>query len=186
VSGHAGGCSGGTFVQTKQRGADAAEEVMTVEERLTKLEKSVKRWRYASIGLGVAASLSLAAIGLDYLGLRGTVTAKRFVVRNDRGAAIELENSAQGDGIISIHDSKGLPRVLLGNSQKGYGTLELYGGTEQKMVFLGGSGSGGQIALYNNERKKVVDMQATKTNSGAVVVNDFDGHFMHGLSGERR
>lgn len=172
-------------MQTKQRGA-AAEEPMTVEERLNKLEKSLRLWRFASIGLGVAVLAALSGVGIDYLGLRGTVRAKKFVVANDKGAAIELENSPEGDGLISIHDAKGLPRILLGNSQKGYGTMELYGGAEQKMVFLGGSASGGQIALYNNEKKKVVDMQATRTNNGAVVVNDFDGRFVHGLSGERR
>jgi hypothetical protein len=159
---------------------------MTVEERLIKLEKSMRRWRFASIGLGAAVFVVLVAVTIDYLGLRGTVTAKKFVVRNEKGAAIELENSPEGDGLISIHDSKGLPRVLLGNSQKDFGTIELYGGSEQKMVFLGGSGSGGQIALYNNEKRKVVDLQATRTNSGAVVVNDFDGRYVHGMSGERR
>lgn len=172
-------------MQTKQRGT-AAEEPMTVEDRLLKLEKSVRVWRFASIGLGIAALASLSAIGIDYLGLRGTVRARKFVVANEKGSAIEIEKSPEGDGLISVHDSKGLPRVLLGNSQKGYGTVELYGGAEQKLVFLGGSASGGQVALYNNEKKKVVDMQATRTNSGAVVVNDFDGRFVHGISGERR
>lgn len=171
-------------MQTKQRGA--AEEPMTVDERLLKLEKSVRRWRFVGIGLGVVTGLISVAVAADYLGLRGTISAKKFVVRNDKGAAIELENSPQGDGLISINDSKGLSRVLLGTSQKGYGTLELYGGADQKVVFLGGSGSGGQIALYNNEKKKVVDLQATRTNCGGVFVNDFDGQFIHGLSGERR
>ncbi|MFN0055585.1 MAG: hypothetical protein ACKV0T_25845 [Planctomycetales bacterium] len=159
---------------------------MTVEERLNSLEKSLRRWRFASLGLSLAVAGVIAAVGMDYLGLRGTIRAKKFVVYNDKGASIELENSPQGDGLISINDFRGLPRVLLGNSQKGYGTLELYGGTEHKMVFLGGSGSGGQIALYNNEKKKVVDMQATKTNNGAVLVNDYDGKTVHGMSGERR
>lgn len=172
-------------MQAKQRGA-AAEEPMTVEERLLKLEKALRLWRFAGIGLTVAVSLALAAIGADYLGLRGTIRAKKFVVLNEKGSAIELENSPEGDGLISIHDAKGLPRVLLGNSQKGFGTLELYGGADHKMVFLGGSGSGGQIALYNNEKKKVVDLQATRTNCGAIVVNDFDGRYIHSLSGERR
>ncbi|HTI52159.1 MAG TPA: hypothetical protein VL475_14450 [Planctomycetaceae bacterium] len=172
-------------MQTKQRGT-AAEEPMTVEERLIKLEKSVRLWRFASIGLGAAVAMALAGVAMDHLGLRGTVRAKKFVVLNEKGVAVEIENSPEGDGLISLHDSKGLPRVLLGNSQKGYGTMELYGGSEQKIVFLGGSGSGGQIALYNNEKKKVVDLQATRTNCGAVVVSDFDGRLIQHLSGERR
>jgi hypothetical protein len=159
---------------------------MTVEERLAKLEKTMRRWRFSSLGFGATLLVLTLAVSIDYLGLRGTVQAKKFLIRNEKGAAIELESSTEGDGLISIHDSKGLPRVLMGNSQKDFGTIELYGGSEQKMVFLGGSGSGGQIALYNNEKRKVVDLQATRTNSGAVVVNDFDGRYVHGLSGERR
>lgn len=162
------------------------EAPRTVEERLAGLESSVRRWRLLSMTLAGLMLLVLGVIGVDYLGLRGTIHAKRFVIRNEKGIALELEVSPQGDGLISINDGKGLPRVLLGNSQKGFGTIELYGGDEHKMVFLGGSGSGGQIAVYNNEKKKVVDLQATKTNSGAVVVNDFDGRYVHGLSGERR
>src|SRR5262245_55953095 len=111
---------------------------MTVEERLTRIEKGMRRWRLTSFGLGGVVFVLLLAVAVDYLGLRGTVRAKKFVVRNEKGAAIELENSPEGDGLISIHDSNGLPRVLLGNSQKDFGTIELYGGSEQKMVFLGG------------------------------------------------
>ena len=64
---------------SKQRGTDA-EEPMTVEERLNSLEKSLRRWRFASMGLGAAVAVVIAAVAMDYLGLRGTVRAKKFVV----------------------------------------------------------------------------------------------------------
>lgn len=159
---------------------------MTVEERLTKLEKAVRRWRFLCYGLGGLLVVTAAGVALDYLGLRGTVKAKRFIVGNDKGAAIELDSSSDGDGVISVHDAKGLPRVLIGNSQRGFGTMELYGGADHKLIFIGGSGSGGQIALFNNEKRKVVDLQATKSNCGAIHVNDYDGHVMNGISGDRR
>jgi hypothetical protein len=79
-----------------------------------------------------------------------------------------------------------IPRALLGNSRKGFGTLELYSGAQQKLVSIGGSGSGGQIAVYNNSGRKVIDAQASKTNSGAVAVHDFDGNYANGLFGDRR
>ena len=78
---------------------------MTVEERLTKLEKAVRRWRFLTYGLGGLLLVTAAGVGLDYLGLRGTVKAKRFIVGNDKGAAIELDSSADGDGVISLHDA---------------------------------------------------------------------------------
>jgi hypothetical protein len=133
-------------------------------------------------------SVTALAGGLayDFLGIRGTIRARRYIVVNERGAAVEVESNAEGDGIISLHDGKNIPRVLIGNSRKGYGTVELYSGSEQKLVSIGGSGSGGQIAVYNNSGRKVIDAQASKTNSGAIAVHDFDGNYAHGLFGDRR
>jgi hypothetical protein len=140
----------------------------------------------------VCLGLLLACLGLtggltyDLLGVRGTMRVRRLIVVNERGSAVEIESSEDGDGIVSIHDSMNIPRALLGNSRKGFGTLELYGGAQQKLVSVGGSGSGGQIAVFNNSGKKVIDAQASKTNSGALAVHDFDGNYANGLFGDRR
>jgi hypothetical protein len=166
-----------------RRGGGAGDEPMTVEERLTRLEKSVRRWRLSSLVLAGVVALVAGAVGWDYFGIRGALRARSLQIVNDKGAAIELEASPEGDGIVSILDSMNTPRVLLGNSRKGYGTVELYGG-QQKVVSLGGSGSGGQIAIFNNSGKKVIDAQANKTNAGTVTVNDFDGRFVQGISGD--
>ena len=159
---------------------------MTVEERLARLEKSLRRWKFLSLGLALAVLAVAGGTAYDFLGVRGTVRAKRFIVVNERGAAIELDSTTEGDGIISLHDSMNIPRALLGNSRKGFGTLELYSGAQQKLVSIGGSGSGGQIAVFNNSGRKVIDAQASKTNSGAIAVHDFDGNYIHGLFGDKR
>jgi hypothetical protein len=172
--------------QTAKRGAAAEDEVLTVEERLTRVEKSLRRSRLLCLGL-VLTSLGLAGgLAYDLLGVRGTMRVRRLIVVNERGSAVEIETSEDGDGIVSIHDSMNIPRALLGNSRKGFGTLELYSGAQQKLVSVGGSGSGGQIAVYNNSGRKVIDCQASKTNSGAVAVHDFDGNYANGLFGDRR
>ena len=172
--------------QTAKRGTVAEEEILTVEDRLTRVEKSLRRSRLLCLCL-VLASLGLAGgLVYDLLGVRGTMRVRRLIVVNERGSAVELESSEDGDGIVSINDSMNSPRALLGNSRKGFGTLELYSGAQQKLVSIGGSGSGGQIAVYNNSGKKVIDAQASKTNSGAVAVHDFDGVYANGLFGDRR
>src|SRR5579872_1530577 len=179
-----------------QRGQDAApaakrasvagENSMSVEERLAKIEKSLRKWKLASLGLTVAVVCLSGAVAFDFLGVRGTLRARRLHVVNGRGTAIELDCGGEGDGIISVHDAKGVPRALLGNSRRGFGMLELYGGAEQKLVSIGGSGSGGQIAVFNSSGHKVIDAQASKTNSGAIAVSDYDGNYAHGLFGDRR
>ena len=159
---------------------------MTVEERLIRIEKSQRRWRYLSLSLLVAVAALTGGVAYDFLGVRGTLRARRIIVVNEKGSALELDSTTEGDGIISVHDSLNVPRALLGNSRKGYGTLELYSGAQQKLISIGGSGSGGQIAVFNNSGRKVIDAQASKTNSGAIAVNDFDGNYAHGLFGDRR
>jgi len=171
--------------QTRRPSA-AGDQSMTVEERLTRLEKNLRKWRYLSLGLVVATIVVAGGLAYDFFGVRGTLRARRLMVVNGRGTAIELDTTTEGDGIISVHDSMNVPRVLFGNSRKGFGTLELYSGAQQKLVSIGGTGSGGQIAVFNNSGRRVIDAQATKTNSGAIAVNDFDGNYAHGLFGDRR
>lgn len=159
---------------------------MTVEERLTKIEKSLKRWRMTTSGLAVISSLLAAGLAWEHLGTKGTIRARNILVVNEKGNAIELTTSQEGDGLISVNDQLSLARVMLGTSQKGFGKLELYTGSQQRLATFGGTGSGGQIALFNNAGHKVVDLQAKKTNSGAIVVNDFEGKFANSLEGDSR
>ena len=172
--------------QTSKRAGGAPNEALTVEERLARIEKSLKRSRLLCLGLLLGSLGLTGGLLYDFLGVRGTVRARRLIVVNEHGSAVEIESSEDGDGIVSVHDSMNIPRALLGNSRKGFGTLELYSGAQQKLVSIGGSGSGGQIAVFNNSGKKVIDAQASKTNSGAVAVHDFDGVYANGLFGDRR
>ena len=181
----AGELQRGNDAPPSKRGA-VETEPLTVEQRLERVEKSLRRSRLLSLGLLLGVLALGGGLAFDFLGVRGTIKARRIIVLNERGIAVEIESNEDGDGIVSLHDSMNVPRALLGNSRKGFGTLELYSGAQQKMVSIGGSGSGGQIAIYNNSGRKVIDAQASKTNSGAIAVHDFDGNYAHGLFGDRR
>ncbi len=182
----AGELQRGADAPPNKRGAAAEAEPLTVEQRLERVEKSLRRARLLSLALLLGVLSLGGGLAFDFLGVRGTIRARRMIVVNERGIAVEIESNEDGDGIVSLHDSMNVPRALLGNSRKGFGTLELYSGAQQKMVSIGGSGSGGQIAIYNNSGRKVIDAQASKTNSGAIAVHDFDGNYSHGLFGDRR
>src|SRR4029077_6524895 len=92
-------------VQTTKRPSAAGDTNMTVEERLAKLEKSLRRSRFFSLALVLAIAGLAGGLAYDFLGVRGTLRARRLVVVNERGTAIELDSTTDGDGIISIHDS---------------------------------------------------------------------------------
>ncbi|RPI86239.1 MAG: hypothetical protein EHM42_06195 [Planctomycetaceae bacterium] len=159
---------------------------MTVEERLELLEKNLRRWRFVSLGLVVSTLVLGTGLAWSIWGTRTAIRTRGLYVVNEKGNAIELTTSNEGDGLISVNDHAALPRVMFGNSQKGYGKLELYTGHSQRMVMIGGTGSGGQVAVFNNSGHRVVDMQAKKTNSGAIIVSDFDGNIVQGIEGDTR
>ena len=159
---------------------------MTVEERLDLLERSVRRWRWATLGSLTCLLVLLPGLAWVIWGTHSSIRTKALYVVNDKGYAIELTTSAEGDGLISVNDHASYPRVMFGNSQKGFGKLELYTGQSQRLVMIGGTGSGGQVAVFNNTGHRVVDMQAKKTNSGAIVVSDFDGNIVQGIEGDSR
>jgi len=159
---------------------------MTVDERLALLERSLRRWRWIGWGLILGCVLLSAGLIWSIWGTRGSIRTRNLFVVNDKGYAIELTTSAEGDGLISVNDHSNFPRVMFGNSQKGYGKLELYTAQSQRLVMIGGTGSGGQVAVFNNTGHRVVDMQAKKTNSGAIIVSDFDGNIVQGLEGDIR
>ncbi len=159
---------------------------MTVEERLALLERSLRRWRWVSLGLVVAAVLLGGGLSWSIWGTHTSIRTKGLYVVNEKGYAIELTTSAEGDGLISVNDHASFPRVMFGNSQKGFGKLEMYTGHSQRLVMIGGTGSGGQVAVFNNTGHRVVDMQAKKTNSGAIIVSDYDGNIVQGIEGDSR
>ena len=164
----------------------AVEAELTVEERLDKLEKSARRWRFTSLGLFLGLAGLSAVFGWTQVRIAGVVRAQRFEIVHDKGIALELAASPDGDGHIELFNAIGTPRVKIGNSRRNAGTIETYSGHEQKMITIGGSGSGGQIAVYNSSGNKVVDVQSSKTNCGALAVNNFDGQFREGIWGDRR
>src|SRR6516225_6704523 len=55
----------------------AGDQPMTVEERLTRLEKTLRRWRYLSLILVLAVAGLAGGLAFDFLGVRGTIRAKR-------------------------------------------------------------------------------------------------------------
>jgi hypothetical protein len=173
-------------VQSKPRGTPAGDDVMTVEERLERLEKRLRRGRFTSLMLWLAVGGLSGGLAFEHFGVHSLVRARRLEIVNDKAAAIELTTSVDGDGMMNLRDGMQLPRVTLGTSQKGNGLIELYTGSKQKLVSVGGTGSGGQVAVYNVSGSKVVDMQAIKTNCGAIVVNDYDGRFVQGFTGDVR
>ncbi|MBI3863216.1 MAG: hypothetical protein HY290_15095, partial [Planctomycetia bacterium] len=76
-----------------------------MEQRLERVEKSLRRSRLVSLSLLLMVLGLGGGLAYDFLGVRGTVRARRLIVVNERGTAVEIESNEDGDGIVSIHDS---------------------------------------------------------------------------------
>lgn len=159
---------------------------MTVDERLAVLERAVRRAKWLNVTFGTLLALSLAGSAYILFGTPSVLRVRKLEVVGIKGPAMELSSSADGDGFLSLADGLGVPKVRMGVSRKNVGMIETYSGADHKAVSIGGSLGGGQLGIFNSQGAKVVDIQSSKTQCGTIVVNDFDGGFHSGLSGDRR
>jgi hypothetical protein len=180
------GFTTGHRVASRNREPSSGEETMTVDERLAVLERAVKRSKWLNVTFGTLLAISLAGLGYILFGTPAKLRARKIEIVSDKGAAIELSSSSDGDGFLSLSDAQGIPKVRMGVSRKNVGMIETYAHADQKVVSIGGSGAGGQVGVFNAAGAKVVDIQSSKTNCGTIIVNDYDGVFHGGLSGDRR
>ena len=81
----------------------AVEAELTVEERLDKLEKSARRWRFTSLGLFLGLAGLSAVFGWTQVRIAGVVRAQRFEIVHDKGIALELAHAErEREGLAHI------------------------------------------------------------------------------------
>lgn len=154
------------------------------DDRLTKLEKSVRFWRWFSMGVGGMFLLVTLGQGWLLYSSMQVLRTRKVEIVNAKGVAVEISADADGEGQVSIRNGKGDPRIVLGTSRKNTGLIDIYGMHEERVAGLGGTASGGMLVLFNSSGHRVVDVQALKNNCGAVMVHNFDGELRHSMSGE--
>ena len=155
------------------------------DDRLAKLEKSMRFYRWTTLGLVIV--VSVLALGQGYLNftIPSVTRTRRLEVVNDKGAVIELSAQDSG-GLMTISNEKGRARLLMGASRKGTGQVELHGANDERAALLWGTTSGGMLVLFNSDQKPVVDIQSDKKNCGVIAVNNYAGEYREGLVGDRR
>ncbi|MGD0655335.1 MAG: hypothetical protein ABSA16_13410 [Thermoguttaceae bacterium] len=152
---------------------------MTVEERITKLEKTNHVWKLAATGLACA----LVAIGVySYEQFSGgspseIIRTKRLEIESPIGKTlVTLRGNTGGGGIININNSQGKPVFALTEIKEGDGWMGIYNSQGKVVVILGGGeAGGGHMDIYNPLEKRVVTVQADNTNNGFVGVSDQNG-----------
>jgi len=163
---------------------------MTIEERLTQLERKNRRLTLALVVAGLATSLAVA-VGMAAPGaVSEEVKAHQFNLVDENGKTRASLGMFKGGPSLTLFDENGNRRAALAVDplavDKGNSSFSLFDEKGKPRVELGivESGGGG-IDVYNTFDKNVVSIQAGKANCGAVYVNKLDGSLGHALRGDR-
>jgi len=175
---------------------------MTIEERVTQLERRNRRLTLALVLVGLATSLAVAVGMAAPDAVPEEVKAHRFVVVDADGKTrAELGGTKERSG-LTLYDDTGMKRAILSGAP---GLLALCGENGKSRAFLiisenrpyfsisDTSGrqvvkagpaetGGGFVNISNTLGKEVVSIQADKTNCGLVAVFDQNGELKSGLT----
>jgi hypothetical protein len=123
----------------------------TFEQRLERLEKSQKRYRFATIGL-----LCLMVAGVSMGQMKTTIIGDT----KDLGFIV-----CAGLSVVNIETGK--PLITLGGTDSG-GTVTTYSSSGEGLLELGGTDSGGAIYIYNKMGEGIVTLKADENGNGEV------------------
>lgn len=172
-------------MQSKNRAA-APESEMTMEERLAKLEKAMRRWRWATLALLIAIGPLLAGTGYLMFGVQRVVRARKLEILNDQGLQVVVLDSFKSGGIVGTRNSHGHPVITLSLDETGDGLLETCNAKGVPMVHVTTTPTGGALRIRNNLGREVVGLQSNKANCGVMMAKDVDGQTQAMLSGSQR
>jgi len=145
----------------------------TFEQRLERLEKSQKRYRFATVGL---LCLMVAGVSMGQgNGVENIVCRSLMVVKEGGGVGIYLRNSNTG-GVISVANDKDKETIMIGQNTYGDSLLKTYSRSGKNMVEFGGSDDqGGGVAIKNKTGERVVLLLADEYGNGVVGAYDRKG-----------
>ena len=175
---------------------------MSIEERLNRLEQANNRWRFASLLLITCVGLCsfLFSCSDRYPAGEGSVSAQSGAapgpvqVEAIRTRKLQIVDS-EGRVAITLGTDRGTPQLSMISDNGGImlwvqddgGSLTITKDRKQELSLgsLGREGGGGYVTVFNAFGKAAASISAGKNNCGVVVVHDFNGKAVQGLSGGR-
>jgi len=163
----------------------------TFEQRLERLEKSQKRYRFATIGL---LCLMVAGVSMGQMnGVEDIVCRSLRVVSVDGKTVANMGEFTEGGGFVSTYSPSGKDLVRLGATVKGgsvttyspsgkelvalaatvdgEGFVLTYSPSGKELVRLGSTGNGGSVTTYSQSNKELLRLGATDNGGGIAVYN---------------
>ena len=145
----------------------------TLEQRVTMLERSARRWRAAAVlGIGAAAAATALGIGAASQPMQ-LVQAKRLEIVNDNGVPVLTLAQNDAGGIIATQSQMGEILVTITATRTGEGVIAIADRNRRRLVELSGKpGDGvGVINTFDPRGHIAVSLRA---DIGGGIVQTFD------------
>gem|GEM_PF-2603409 len=158
---------------------------MSTEDRLARLEKMMRLWRYATIALLCLVVPTAGGFAFLLFGTMPSLRARRIEVRSDQGIAVVTLESVNSTGVIATRNIEGRRLFAVSSDEYGDGMIETFSAKGAPMVNICTTPTGGAIRVLNNLGREVVGLQSNKANCGLMMAKDVDGETREILSGSR-
>lgn len=166
---------------------------MTIEQRLTRLEKQNRRWRWTAAALAVTLAAGVLIgqgreepikreMTLDKLNIMDGNSTSRIVLEGDSlffydgngELRAAIGTTDKGAAQFALRDGKGRTRVLMGVGDDAGAAINVYDRQRTARIALGtdGRGTAGLRHYDNQQRLRVSTSTDADGNATTVYVND--------------
>lgn len=169
---------------------------MSIEERITRLERANRRWRLAAYGLGVLCALVVVSHRHDSSvpfpptaeaqernvasPIVNSIRARRIEIVDESGSPCITMGVQEGDPCLHVFEKQ--ERITLAISE-GFGPMVFVGSNNNPMVSIGRvKHSGGSVKVWNPLRNVVAHIFADG-NRGRVFVSNQQGELRDVMTG---
>ena len=148
--------------------------MLTVEQRLEKLERQAKRYRMALVLLTAALCGMLSLAATDDNRVHDVLKARRLEVVNAAGDLVVVMTSDEAGGVLGINNNAGQLMAIM-TSDKDGGKLVINNNAGQPMAGMGSDEAGGRLLVWNNAGQPMVGMVSGEDGGSLSVLNNAGG-----------
>jgi hypothetical protein len=148
--------------------------MQTIEQRLARLEQSVRRWKLAASVLLVAV-LAFTAMGAKsgmLTSVPAVFQAHRIELLNDRGTVVASLGQIEGNGRLALYNRDGKVEFVATGTTDG-GVLSICDG-DHPLIRAAGSRGGGRIDLLSFNGQEAVLLNSA--GGGSIGLFDARGN----------
>ncbi|HYS79842.1 MAG TPA: hypothetical protein VEM76_04000 [Anaeromyxobacteraceae bacterium] len=145
--------------------------MVSVDERLDRLERSLRRWRIVA-GIALVAALTSAASAVALARPQDEVRAKSFVIMGGSGQAVGRLGEVKDKGPLLVLESKSAhAKIMVGSMGEDAGLAVVADDGANASVMVGANGGPG-IAVCGPGRSKLMAGYATGLGPVLAVIDE--------------